>query len=152
MSPDAVSRLVVADKVAAIERMLQGIGTLPLGDLRSFTADPHMVAAGESYLRRALEALFDLSRHVLAKGFGRGPAEYAEVGRQLGEVGVLDVERAMRLVQMARYRNRMVHFYDEISAEELYGILTARMVDVRDLVKAVIGWIHEHPERVAAPE
>lgn len=28
-----------------------------------------MVAAGESFLRRGLEALFDLGRHVLAKGF-----------------------------------------------------------------------------------
>jgi uncharacterized protein YutE (UPF0331/DUF86 family) len=152
MNPDAISRLVVADKVAAVDRMLQGISTLPLEGLRSFTADPHMVAAGESYLRRALEALLDLGRHVLAKGFGRGPAEYAEVGRQLGEVGVLDAERALRLVQLARYRNRMVHFYDEISPEELYEILTARIADVRGLVQAVIVWVNEHPERIAAAE
>jgi uncharacterized protein YutE (UPF0331/DUF86 family) len=30
----------------------------------------------------------------------------------------------LRLVLMARYRNRMVHFYGEVTDEELYRILT----------------------------
>ena len=55
-------------------RSTDGVGSLPLADLQAFTADPRMVAtAGDSYLRRALEALLDLGRHVLAKGFGRAP-------------------------------------------------------------------------------
>ncbi len=65
-----------------------------------------MVAAGDSYLRRALEALLDLARHVLAKGFGRAPAECGEVARQLGEVGVVNSELAARLSLMAGYRSR----------------------------------------------
>ena len=97
MSPGHVSRIVVADKIALIRRMLQGIGTLPLDSLASFTADPRMVAAADSYLRRALEAVLDLGRHVLAKGFGRAPAEYGEVARQLGEVGVVEAPLTSRL-------------------------------------------------------
>ena len=76
MSPGLISRVVVAGKTAAIRRMRDGIRSLPLGDLAAFTADPRMVAAGDSYLRRALEALLDLARPVLAKGFGRAPAGY----------------------------------------------------------------------------
>jgi len=37
-----------------------------------------------------LDLALDLARHVLAKGFGRAPAEYGEVARQLGEVGVVN--------------------------------------------------------------
>src|SRR4051794_28325854 len=98
MSPGQISGVVVADKVAAVRRMVDGIRSLPLDDLATFTADPRMVAAGDSYLRRALEAILDLGRHVLAKGFGRAPAEYAEIARQLGEVGVIDAVRSGRLV------------------------------------------------------
>lgn len=148
MSPGLISRVVVADKVAAIQRMLDGIRTLPLENLASFTADPRMVAAGDSYLRRALEALLDLARHLLAKGFGRAPAEYAAVARELGEVGVVDSPRAARLTLMARYRNRMVHFYDEISDEELHGILTREIGDIEDLLAAMIAWVAANPERV----
>jgi uncharacterized protein YutE (UPF0331/DUF86 family) len=152
MSPGHVSRIVVADKIALIRRMLQGIGTLPLDSLASFTADPRMVAAADSYLRRALEAVLDLGRHVLAKGFGRAPAEYAEVARQLGEVGVVDAPLASRLVLMARYRNRMVHFYDEITDAELFRIVTQELGDLEGVISAVTGWMLAHPDRVADGE
>jgi uncharacterized protein YutE (UPF0331/DUF86 family) len=152
MSPGTISRVVVADKVAAVRRMLDGVRSLPLDDLATFTADPRMIAAGDSYLRRALEALLDLGRHVLAKGFGRAPAEYAEIARELGEVGVIDAACAAKLIVMARYRNRMVHFYDEISDEELYGILSREVRDVEELVAAITDWLNAHPDRVAPAE
>lgn len=149
MSPGPISRVVVADKIAAIRRMLDGIRTLPLDDLPTFEADPRMVAAADSYLRRALEALLDLARHVLAKGFGRAPAEYAEVARQLGEVGVVDTARAAKLALMARYRNRMVHFYDEITDDELYGILTGQLGDIEGVVTGITDWTAAHPDRMS---
>jgi uncharacterized protein YutE (UPF0331/DUF86 family) len=152
MSPGAINRAIVADKVGAVRRMLDGIRSLPLDDLGAFTRDPRMVAAADSYLRRALEALLDLARHVLAKGFGRAPAEYAEVARQLGEVAVVDQALASRLVLMARYRNRMVHFYDQITDQELFTILTLELGDVEAIVSAVTRWLAEHPERVADTE
>ncbi len=71
MTPGPINRAVVADKTALIRRLLDAARTLPLDNLDAFRADPRMVAAGESYLRRALEALLDLARHVLAKGFAR---------------------------------------------------------------------------------
>lgn len=62
MTPGRVRRVVVADKVETIRRMLDGIGTLPLADLAAFREELRMVAAGDSFLRRALEALLDPGR------------------------------------------------------------------------------------------
>ena len=152
MSPGSISRVVVADKIALVRRMLDGIRSLPLDSVGAFTHDPRMVAAGDSYLRRALEALLDLARHVLAKSFARAPAEYAEVARELGEVGVVDAGLAAKLVLMARYRNRMVHFYDEITDEELFGILTGQLRDIEDVMSAVTSWLAANPDRVGREE
>lgn len=152
MTPGPISRLVVADKVDLIRRMLDGARSLPLQSLADFSADPRMVAAGDSYLRRALEALLDLARHVLAKGFACTPAEYAEVARQLGEVGVIDAVLAARFGVLARYRNRMVHFYDEITERELFGILTAELSDIETIVAAIIGWLGANPDRMDSSE
>lgn len=152
MTPGSISRVVVADKVALIRRLLSAVETLPLDDIDGFTRDPRMVAAGESYLRRTLEALLDIARHVLARGFARGPAEYAEVARQLGEVGVVPGQQAERLVLMARYRNRMVHVYDEITESELYELLTQRLGDVEEVIGAITAWMAEHPDRVSEEE
>jgi uncharacterized protein YutE (UPF0331/DUF86 family) len=150
MSPGSISRVVVADKVALVRRMLDGIRSLPLDDLATFTTDQRMTAAGESYLRRALEALLDLARHLLAKGFGRAPAEYAEVARQLGEVGVISPELAAQLGLMARYRNRLVHFYDEITDRELHAILSGRLGEIEGVMLAMTNWVAAHPDRVKA--
>lgn len=128
--------------------MLQGIATLPLESLDAFTSDPRMVAAAESYLRRALEALLDLGRHLLAKGFGQPVAEYANIADALGKANVLSTEQAATLRQMAKYRNRMVHFYDEITREELYQILTKRLEDFDELLGAIDRWLASHPEKV----
>lgn len=111
-----------------------------------------MVAAGESTLRRMLEALLDIARHVLAKGFARGPSEYAEAARQLGQAGVLTPAQAERLVRMARYRNRLVHGYDQVTAPELYELLARRRQDVDATVGAITDWMAAHPERVADQE
>ena len=148
MTPGSISRTVVADKIAVIRRMLDGIASLPLEKLDAFTSDPRMVAAADSYLRRALEALLDLGRHVLAKGFGRAPAEYAAIARELGEVGVVGPAEAARLGIMARYRNRMVHFYDEITDAELFRILTTELGDIEAVVSAITNWMAAHPDRV----
>ncbi|MCY4077867.1 MAG: DUF86 domain-containing protein [Acidobacteria bacterium] len=152
MTPGPIRRVVVADKVALIHRLLDGIATLPLDDLREFQRDPRMVAAAESYLRRALEALLDIARHVLARAFGRGATEYAEVARQLGDVGVVSPGQAERLVLMARYRNRLVHMYDEVTEPELYDVLTRHLADVPEIVDAVTAWMAAHPDRVTDEE
>lgn len=148
MSPALIDPKVVAAKHEGVRAMLGGISKLPLDSLQAFTEDPRMVAAGESYLRRALEALLDLGRHVLAKGFGRPVPEYAAIADALEEEGVLPQERASVLRKMARYRNRMVHFYDEVSPEELYEILTVHRADVETGLTTIETWLSNHPERI----
>ncbi|MFQ5790171.1 MAG: DUF86 domain-containing protein [Acidobacteriota bacterium] len=137
---------IVAAKVGIIRHMLESIDTLPLEDVEIFTADARMVAAGESMLRRGIEALMDLGRHILAKGFSSPVAEYKEIGKRLGERRVLSREQATLLVQMAGYRNRLVHFYDEITPEELYDILTTRLDDIDAVLGELLAWLRTHPE------
>lgn len=148
MSPSSIRAAVVSDKVETVERMLAGVRTLPLESESAFLADPRMVAAGESFLRRGLEALFDLGRHLLAKAFGDPTSEYKEIARRLGEHGVLHAEHVERFVSMAGYRNRLVHFYDEVSPAELYEILTIHLDDLRTILDELLRWLERHPDLV----
>src|SRR5688500_10635162 len=130
MTPGKLRADVVADRVAWTRQMLAGIRNLPLESYDAFKADSRTPAAAESYLRRALEALLDLGRHELSKGFGRAPAEYKEIADALVETGVLDAEIGTLLRELAGYRNRLVHFYHQVGAAELYDIWAARLGDV----------------------
>lgn len=148
MSPGSVREQVVAAKAEIIEEMLRSIPTLPLESEAAFTSDPRMVAAGESFLRRALEALLDLGRHLLAKAFGIAATEYKSIPQHLEEERVLGPGHAALLAEMAGYRNRLVHFYDDITPAELYRILTEHAEDVRTVLGALRQWLEAHPERV----
>ncbi len=148
MVPGLISQKIVVAKLDVISEMLGGVESLPLASENEFTRDPRMVAAGESYLRRALEALLDLGRHVLAKGFGLPVAEYAAIADQLGAKGVVPGDLAAKLKLMAGYRNRLVHEYDVVTPSELYSILTKQISEVVAVSDAIRSWLAENPERV----
>ena len=148
MTPGKVRAVTVVQKAARVQGMLAGIERLPLTDRAAFHADPRNAASAESYLRRALEALLDLGRHILGRAFGQGPAEHEEVALALARAHALDETQGELLVRLAGYRNRLVHFYDDVSDEELYKICTRHAVDVGDLLDALLDWLRRHPELV----
>lgn len=148
MTPAPLRAEVVAERTRWVRQMIAGARALPLASCEEFAADPRTPAAAESYLRRALEALLDLGRHVLAKGFGQAPAQYKDVARALGEVGVLDAEAAAVLVRLAGYRNRMVHFYHEVSHPELFELCREGLGDLEVLLDALLAWMRDHPEKL----
>jgi len=141
-----ISQKIVVAKLAVIDDMFRGIDTLPLSSESEFSRDSRMVAAGESFLRRALEALLDLGRHVLAKGFGIPVAEYAAIADQLTAQQIVPQDLGSKLKLMAGYRNRLVHGYEEVSPTELYGILTRQVVDITAISETIRRWCANNPE------
>jgi uncharacterized protein YutE (UPF0331/DUF86 family) len=148
MTPSQLRAKVVAERADWVNRMLTNLRRLPLESYAAFRSDPRNIAAAESYLRRALEALLDLGRHILAKGFGQAITEYKDIAINLVQFSVLNQSKGDLLREVAGYRNRLVHFYHEISDQELYEICTQRLGDVEMLLKAMTDWINSHPEMI----
>ena len=101
MTPDSLSRRVIVERLAVLDRMVRQIQRLPLLDEDSFFADSRNVHTAESCLRRALESLFDIGRHILAKGLGIPAGAYRDVARHLAEQEVLNAGEEKILLQMA---------------------------------------------------
>ncbi len=139
---------VVSERIRWIREMLVRLRELPLESLKSFCSDKRNVASAESYLRRGLEALLDLGRHILAKGLGHAVPEYKEIASALQRYEVISLKEAEKLRILAGYRNRMVHFYHEVSDREIYEICTRELEDIEGILGAIIKWISEHSERI----
>lgn len=144
MTNGNISPRVVAERIAWIQSMLTQIRSLPLADRNEFFADHRNHLACESCLRRALEALLDLGRHILAKGFGVAVEEYKAIGPALEKEGIIPREDAALFKVLAGYRNRMVHFYHEISEQEIYEICSEQLGDVEHLVHVLKEWLQKH--------
>jgi uncharacterized protein YutE (UPF0331/DUF86 family) len=145
MSPGKLSKKVIGDRLAWIDKMVAEIRALPLGSYEEFSANRRDVWAAESCLRRALEAIFDLGRHILAKGFGLGVTEYKQIATELETAAVLSHSRARLLSTLAGYRNRLVHFYHEVTSEELYEICRNNLDDLLKIRNAFRKWVNENP-------
>lgn len=131
MTPGRVDLEVVGDRLSLVEGYLQRLRRIPSRSLTEFTADSRNVDASESLLRRAIEGLLDVARHLLAKGHGVAALEYREIARLACECGLVplgDASEAFR--RMAGYRIRLTHHYEEVTADEIFGLLRERLDDI----------------------
>jgi hypothetical protein len=79
-------------------------GSAPWRTLAEFTGDRRNPAAAESLIRRAIEALFDVTRHLLAKGFGLGALEYRQAAELAGQCRLIeDPGLRQRFVQITGF-------------------------------------------------
>ncbi len=147
MSPSKLKQHVITARADWLRRMLEDIRSLPLDSFEVFVSDKKNIAAAESYLRRALESLFDLSRHILAKGFGIGVTEYKQTSAELEKNGVVPRDTAALLLLMAGYRNRMVHYYNEITDRELYELCSQRLPDIETVLNGLLEWVKNNPDK-----
>lgn len=111
---------------------------------KEFLSDRKNPPFVESYLRKALEAVFDIGRHILAKSYGFKEIEYKTIARELGKRKVISEELSDVLIKMAGYRNRMVHFYREITSEELLQIVLNNMEDFDRFNREVLSFINRY--------
>jgi uncharacterized protein YutE (UPF0331/DUF86 family) len=81
-------------------------------------------------LYTALEATLDLGAHLLSRLPGNKAQSYKDIALFLAEKKILPrkfVEE--KLVKMAGYRNRIIHFYHRISSEEIHSLAKNHLDD-----------------------
>ncbi len=105
---------------------LKKLGVLPFAEFSE--GDGYKLA--QYHLHRALEGVFNIAAHILSRIPGAQATTYKDTALKLGEFGIVEKQFAENnLAKMANYRNRLVHFYAEITPEELYGILHNNLAD-----------------------
>jgi uncharacterized protein YutE (UPF0331/DUF86 family) len=90
----------------------------------------------------ATEAAIDMCLHIAAKVFKKVPEEYAGCFKFLCDHGLIDQDISIRLGQMARFRNLLVHQYWEIDYSRIYEIITGSDVgDLDEFIRQINQWI-----------
>ncbi len=134
MTPTRIDAKIVVDRLDLLAGYLRGLRMLPQKTFEEFISDARNPAAAESLLRRGIESLLDTTRHILAKGLGIAALEYGRTAELAVENGLIEnAQLGAALVQIARYRNRMTHFYDEIKEKELFQIVTEELGDLEGI-------------------
>ncbi len=77
----------------------------------------------------------DIGSHILSRIPGARPASFKDIPRLLEKYKMIPSDFANQsLARMAGYRNRMVHFYGEITERELYAIIQEELGDLYSFI------------------
>jgi uncharacterized protein YutE (UPF0331/DUF86 family) len=81
-------------------------------------------------LYTALESVLDIGAHILSRIPGKKPVSYKDIILFLSDEKIIPKDFCEdKLIKMAGYRNRMVHFYNRISQDEIYQIIQDHLDD-----------------------
>lgn len=130
MNKLSLRREALLPRIDGIQKNLVKLQEFSKLSLEDFSREENLDRV-HHHLRLALEGVFNIASHVLARIPGGRETEYKRMARKLGELGIMEAEFAEKqLVQMAGYRNRLTHFYADVKTEELYEICGTHLNDV----------------------
>jgi len=133
-----VDKDIIQRKLAFIDLKLQNLEILKLMERQDFLASFQSVDAAKYNLQVCIEALIDVSNHVVARERWGIPSTSAEAVKLVIQHGVLTKDKELALVQMVKFRNRIMHLYQEVDDAEIYRILQENLDDIKGFIKAVI--------------
>jgi len=136
----------VQSKLDIIPENLEKLEILRAMGYEKFTSDFRNIDSALHRLQTSIQALVDIGGYIIASLGLRVPGTSGEVIDILVEHGLLKKEKRDRYISMVQFRNRIVHFYNDIDLKILYQILQEELVDIRELYRALLLVIEEHPE------
>ncbi|OGV97266.1 MAG: hypothetical protein A2W53_08660 [Nitrospinae bacterium RIFCSPHIGHO2_02_39_11] len=139
---------MLTGRIDVIRTALSHLQEISKVSKEDFLKDYRYPASAETFLRHCLEAIFDIGRHILAKTDKvRLTHEYKDIARGLGKSGVISKALMNKLLEMAGYRNRIVHFYHEITDEEIYHILKNDLSDIKRFIEEIGKFMKKYADR-----
>jgi len=136
----------VQNKLDIIPENLEKLEILRAMDYEEFTSDFRNIDSALHRFQTSLQALVDIGGYIIASLGLRTPGTSGEVIDILVEHGLLNAAQRDRYISMIQFRNRIVHFSNDIDLKILYQILQEEVVDIRELYRTLILIIEDHPE------
>ena len=126
---------VVESKLRFLEQTLADLESWPLGDLAQFARNSMLRRAVERALQLGIESMIDVTERILAARRVAPADTAAENFKRLQEVGIL--KNADRYAEMVRFRNFIVHRYEQIEPDIVYGLAKHKLGRFRDFIDEI---------------
>ena len=132
-----ISAEKITDKFGQLDEFLATLKGIRKTPLDKFLKDKILIGSAKYYLQVSVECCLDIANHIIAAEGFRAPKDYADSFKVLEEQGVFDEELGIKLKQMAKFRNRLVHLYGEIDDGYVHDFLNADLKDILDFKRVI---------------
>jgi uncharacterized protein YutE (UPF0331/DUF86 family) len=86
---------------------------------KNIAGDNAQYYALEHLLQISIQIILDIGTHILAENFKENPVDYKGVIESLGKHNVVSADFASEQIEMAKFRNFLVHEYDNIDPNKV---------------------------------
>jgi len=141
-----VDKALLLRKLAELERNLEQIREYSNITIEQYSSDWKVQRIIERTLQIMIETCVDISGHIISDKGYRIPKSYADTFRILYEENILEKELFEIMEKMAKFRNIVVHNYDEVDASIVVNILKGHLGDFLTYKNAIINILKEIDE------
>lgn len=131
------NKKLIIDRIDIIQKCVERLKKMKGMSQGKFVLEDNFAIA-EHNLRRALEAAFDIGSHILSRIPHIQISTYKEIAQKLGEYKIVSKRFAEnKLTEMAGYRNRLTHFYFDVTPREMHTIIQEDLGDFDKFLKYI---------------
>jgi uncharacterized protein YutE (UPF0331/DUF86 family) len=132
-----VDRTRLAKYIQDLERYLKHLTELQKHPVEEFLSDWRIYDLADRQLHLALETFLTIGEMIISEfGFAK-PDTYADIPRILFENKVIPNQLKNKLVDLARFRNVLVHDYLRLDHERVYQHVQTDTKTIEEFIEAV---------------
>lgn len=136
-------REIVRDREGRIRAYVTDLRTFRQISEAEFLGNRERQYAVLHALQLAIEASVEIATHICTADGPGVPSSYAEAFDRPRDAGVIDESLSEALRQMARFRNRIVHFYAKVDLAYVHRLLQERLDDFDRFLIAVERYLEQ---------
>ena len=138
-----IDREKIKNKIAIIKENLGELEKMKDLSLEDFSRSLRDLAAAKYFIRTSIEAMIDVGTHIIAKKLLGTPSTNVEVILILAQKGVIPQKEVEIYIKMVKYRNRLTHFYNEVSIQEICEIIQNHLCDFGSFIQDILLYLEQ---------
>ena len=124
-------------KISTIEDCVAKLEVLANLTEASFLVDFRNSSSAKYLLQIAIEAMIDISNHIIARERLGKPETHKQAFEKLAVAGFIQPENVPTYFLMSKFRNKVVHMYHEINDRMIFNILQANIADFQKFIAEI---------------
>ena len=138
-----VNRVLVERILADIKSSLQDLKDASDITWDVYKSDKRARRFVERTLHIMIEACMDIAQHIISDEQFREPANYRDTFAVLAENGIITANDLEKFENMASFRNLLVHYYERIDNEVVFGIFKRNLSDFEIFIKKIVAHLNQ---------
>lgn len=136
-----VNRNVILIRVSKLKEYFNNLNEIKKYDKDEYIKNPIIYGAAERFLHLSIESVLDVANHIISDLDYRKPENNRDVFEVLYENKIIDSPLKENLLNMASFRNILVHDYLKLDRSIVYDIIQNNLSDIDKFINLIMTYI-----------